>query len=161
MTTKPQTHLPLPDPPDRTPEEMTNFNHMNLTGNTHHLVHHLGNPDSTLVAGEHYVTPDPPETMTGLRYPDLIVAFGVNPAAYYQSNAYIISEQGKPPDFVLEIASPRHGGRGREQQACRLCGTGHTGVLAVQRGANPKQPSPGRRPAGGRRVPTHPHRHSA
>ena len=106
MTTKPQTHLPLPDPPERTPEEMTNFNHMNLTGNTHHLVHHFGNPDTTLVAGEHYVSPDRPETMTGLRYPDLIVAFGVNPAAYHQSNAYIVSEQGKPPDFVLEIASP-------------------------------------------------------
>ena len=106
MTTKPQTQLPLPDPPERTPEEMTNFNHMNLTGNTHHLVHYFGNPDTTLVAGERYVTLDRPETMTGLRYPDLIVAFGVNPAAYYQSNAYVVSQQGKPPDFVLEIASP-------------------------------------------------------
>jgi hypothetical protein len=85
---------------------MTNFNHMNLTGNTHHLVHHFGNPDTTLVAGEHYISRNRPESMTGLRYPDLIVAFGVNPAAYYQSNAYIVSEQGKPPDFVLEIASP-------------------------------------------------------
>ena len=44
--------------------------------------------------------------MTGIRYPDLLVAFGVDPAAYYRSNAYVISEQGKPPDFVLEIASP-------------------------------------------------------
>ena len=44
--------------------------------------------------------------MTGVRYPDLLVAFGVYPAAYYRSNAYVISEQGKPPDFVLEIASP-------------------------------------------------------
>ena len=44
--------------------------------------------------------------MTGVRYPDLLVAFGVDPAAYHRSNAYVISEQGKPPDFVLEIASP-------------------------------------------------------
>ena len=43
--------------------------------------------------------------MEGLRYPDLLIAFDVDPAAYYRSNAYIISEQGKPPDFVLEIAS--------------------------------------------------------
>ena len=43
--------------------------------------------------------------MTGVRYPDLVVAFGVDPAAYYRSNAYVISEQGKPPDFVLEIVS--------------------------------------------------------
>ena len=41
-----------------------------------------------------------------MRYPDLIVAFGVDPEAYYRSNACIISEQGKPPDSVLEIASP-------------------------------------------------------
>lgn len=105
MTTKPQTLPPLPDPTERTPEEMTNFNHMNLTGNTHHLVHHLRNPETTLVAGEHYISTVRPKDMTGLRYPDLLIAFGVNPPAYYQSNAYIVSEQGKPPDFVLEIAS--------------------------------------------------------
>ena len=44
--------------------------------------------------------------MTGVRYPDLLVAFGVDPAAYSRSSACVISEQGKPPDFVLEIASP-------------------------------------------------------
>ena len=37
------------------------------------------------------------------------MAFGVDPAAYKASNAYVISEQGKPPDFVLEIASRRTG----------------------------------------------------
>ena len=30
----------------------------------------------------------------------------MDPAAYHRSNAYVVSEQGKPPDFVLEIASP-------------------------------------------------------
>ena len=29
----------------------------------------------------------------------------MNPADYEASNGYIISEQGKPPDFVLEVAS--------------------------------------------------------
>ena len=29
----------------------------------------------------------------------------MDPAAYYRSNGYVISEQGKPPDFVLEVAS--------------------------------------------------------
>ena len=29
----------------------------------------------------------------------------MTPAAYKRSNAYVISEQGKPPDFVLEIVS--------------------------------------------------------
>ena len=43
--------------------------------------------------------------MTGLYYPDLLVAFNVDAASYYRQNSYIISEQGKPPDFVLEVAS--------------------------------------------------------
>ncbi len=95
----------FPDPPQRKPDAMTSFNHLNVTGSAHHLLQHLGNPDTTLVAGEHYVSPEPTRNMEGLRYPDLLVAFDVNPAAYYRSNAYVISEQGKPPDFVLEIAS--------------------------------------------------------
>ena len=106
MTTKPQTVAPLPDPPERTPEDMTNFNQMTITGNAHHLLQYLGNPSTTLVAGEHYLSRDRPENMSGVRYPDLIIAFGVDPEAYYRSNAYIVAEQGKPPDFVLEIASP-------------------------------------------------------
>ena len=47
--------------------------------------------------------------MTGSRYPDLLVSFDADPIAYYRSNGYIISEQGKPPDFVLEIASASTG----------------------------------------------------
>ena len=41
----------------------------------------------------------------GRRYPGLLIALGVDPVAYYESNGYIIGEQGKPPDFVLEVAS--------------------------------------------------------
>ena len=37
--------------------------------------------------------------------PDLLIALGDDPEAYRENNGYIISEQGKPPDFVLEIAS--------------------------------------------------------
>ena len=58
------------------------------------------------MVGQHYMSPEVTRDMTGLRYPDLLVAFNVNPAAYYRSNAHVITEQGKPPDFVLEIASP-------------------------------------------------------
>ena len=105
MATRPQTFLPLPDPPEGNPEDMTNFNQTNLTGNTHHLVHFFGNRDTTLVAGERYVSQEPTRNLAGVRYPDLLIAFGVDPTAYYRSNAYIISEQGKPPDFVMEIAS--------------------------------------------------------
>ena len=96
----------FPDPPEREPDDMTSFNQLTPNGNVHHLIQHLGNPDTTLVAGEHYLSVAPTQDMTGVRYPDLLVAFGVDPAAYYRSNAYVISEQGKPPDFVLEIVSP-------------------------------------------------------
>ena len=67
----------------------------------------------------HFEFPDPPERepddrtsfdhMTGLRYADLLIAFDVNPAAFHRSNACVISKQGKPPDFALEIASQRTG----------------------------------------------------
>ena len=44
-----------------------------------------------------------------MKYPDLLVAFSVDPAAYRETNGYVISEQGKPPDLVLEIASQATG----------------------------------------------------
>ena len=37
--------------------------------------------------------------------PDLLIALGADTEAYRENNGYIISEQGKPQDFVLEIAS--------------------------------------------------------
>ena len=105
-TPKAGDHFRFPDPPEREPDDMTSFNQLTPNGSVHHLIQHLGRPDTTLVAGEHYLAVAPANDMTGIRYPDLLIAFGVNPAAYYRSNAYVISEQGKPPDFVLEIASP-------------------------------------------------------
>ncbi len=106
---RPQSGYALPDPPDREPDDMTSFDHLAANGNAHHLAHHLGRPETTIVSGEHYLSPDFTRDLTGVRYPDLLIAFNVNPAAYRRSNAYIISEQGKPPDFVLEIASRRTG----------------------------------------------------
>ena len=106
---KVRSHIRLPDPPEREPDEkMTNSKHLSLTGNAHHLVQHLGNPESNLVSAELYITMTPERRLpSGLRrrYPDLLIALGVDPAAYHESNGYIIGEQGKPPDFVLEVAS--------------------------------------------------------
>ena len=106
---KVRSHIRLPDPPEREPDEkMTNSKHLSLTGNAHHLVQHLGNPETNLVSAELYITMMPERRLpSGLRrrYPDLLIALGVDPAAYHESNGYIIGEQGKPPDFVLEVAS--------------------------------------------------------
>ena len=99
----------LPDPPPRHPDDMTSFKHLAATGNVHHLALHLGNPETTIVSGELYMVPRPIRSLAGSHYPDLLVAFDVDPKAFAASNGYIVAEQGKPPDFVLEIAS-RHTG---------------------------------------------------
>lgn len=98
--------LPFPDPPPREPDEaMANYRHLSGTGSAHFLTRHLGHPSTTLVAGDLYIAPAPTGNLKGIRYPDLMIAFDVDPEAFRRSNAYIISEQDKPPDFVLEIAS--------------------------------------------------------
>ena len=96
----------IPDPPDRKPEDMTSFNHLSAPGSTHHLIQHFGNSNTTIIAGEHYILPETGSPTQGRRAPDLFIAFDVDAAVYVARNAYVVSEQGKPPDFVLEIASP-------------------------------------------------------
>lgn len=103
------SQIQFPDPPEREPDDMTSFDHLSATGSVYLLIKHLGNPETTLVAGEHYLAPVPTTDLTGLHYPDLLIAFDVDPQRYSASNAYVISEQGKPPDFVLEIASRKTG----------------------------------------------------
>ena len=106
MTTIKTTGFRLPDPPEREPDEMTSIKHLFMTGSAHHLVRHLGSPETTLVSAELYITEVPHPGQGGRRRrPDLFVAFDVDPELYYRSNGYVISEQGKPPDFVMEVAS--------------------------------------------------------
>ena len=106
MTTIKTTRFRLPDPPEREPDEMTSIKHLAMTGSMHHLARHLGSPDTTLVSAELYIMEVPHPGQSGRRRrPDLLVAFDVDPEFYFQSNGYVISEQGKPPDFVLEVAS--------------------------------------------------------
>ena len=107
--TEPAARFVLPDPPEHPDDKMANFDHLTYTGGAHYLAMHLGNPETTLVAGDRYLVARPTRNMAGSYYPDLLVAFGVSPATYHASNGYIIEEQGKPPDFVLEVASRRTG----------------------------------------------------
>ncbi len=108
-TPQPQGRFRLPDPPECPEDKMTSFDHLTINGNAHYLALHLGSPQTTLVAGDRYLVVRPTRNLAGSRYPDLLVAFGVDPALYKESNGYIIAEQGKPPDFVLEVASERTG----------------------------------------------------
>ena len=109
-TAKTRRPIAFPYPPERRPEDMTSFKHLALAGGAYLLADHLGRPETTIVTGERYIAIIPVREMRrpllGLRYPDLLVAFDADVAAFNHSNAYVIEEQGKPPDFVLEIASP-------------------------------------------------------
>ena len=95
----------LPDPPEREPDEVTAFDHIYHRGNNHHLAMHLGNLETTLVVADKWIVASPEYNRSRARRPDLLVAFDVSPEDYRASNGYIVSEQGKPPDFVLEVAS--------------------------------------------------------
>ena len=112
-TTQPLGRLQLPDIPQRESDEATSRDQLSSTGNAHHVAQYLGNPDTTLVTGDRYIVQGPlPMAKNAIRksrYPDLLIAFDVDPVAYEMRNGYVISEQGKPPDFVLEVASASTG----------------------------------------------------
>ena len=97
---------PLPDPP-REPD-MRQFNSLLCVGNS--LMAHFADRDDVLISGQGYlrhVASNDAERFA----PDLVVAFGVDPNSIVARNGYVISEVGKPPDFVLEIASRSTGHR--------------------------------------------------
>ena len=105
-TPKTGSHFRFPDPPEREPDDMTSAEHPSETGLHHHLKQFLGNTETTIVSGEKYIAA---QRGAERRFPDLLVAFGVDPAAYRETNGYVVSQQGKPPDLVLEIASEATG----------------------------------------------------
>ena len=64
-------------------------------------------PD-VLVNGRGYLCFNP-SGCSDLSVPDCVVAFGVDPVAITERNGYVIDEVGKPPEFVLEVASESTG----------------------------------------------------
>ena len=95
----------LPEPPKREPDELTSYDHLYKPGNAYLLIEHFGNPETTLVEADRWIVASPEFNKARARRPDLLIAFDVSAADYRASNGYIVSEQGKPPDFVLEVAS--------------------------------------------------------
>ena len=108
ITLDPWTYR-LPDIPEKHPDDMTSFKHLTYNGNVHRLsihVEELEQEGTTIVSGELYICAAPGAPF---RYPDLLVAFNVDRYLYESNNGYVVSHQGKPPDFALEIASPSTG----------------------------------------------------
>ena len=51
-TTRPPDGFQFEDPPERQPDDMSSFNHLTITGSAYLLAEHLGNRDTTPVAGK-------------------------------------------------------------------------------------------------------------
>ncbi len=98
--------LPDPEPWDL---DVTTYEHVLIHGYPVAIGHHLGNPESTIIISETGASLRPTTRYADVRFPDLLIAFDVNPDARRDSNGYIVSEQGKPPDLVLAVASSSTG----------------------------------------------------
>ena len=104
LTGKLDPPVELPDPP-RAPD-MRQYAHIANAGAS--LMAHFASRPGTLVSGEGFLCYDT-RSHDGWLVPDCVVAFDVDPDAIIERNGYVISEVGKPPDFVLEVASRRTG----------------------------------------------------
>ncbi len=85
--------------------DMTTYYHVNFPAYPSALADHLGNLDTTVIISEIAAGLRATESYRGILFPDLLIAFDANPAAAQARNGYLVPEQGKPPDFVLEVAS--------------------------------------------------------
>ena len=59
---------------------------------------------TTFIAGRGYLCRRRSD-LPNCPYPDMLVSFDVSAASIFPTNGYVIEEAGKPPDFVLEVAS--------------------------------------------------------
>ena len=115
MTTRQAVHLspserdrryehiePLPDPPPREPFVVNQFPHSSRANYILSWIYR-DRPD-VFWGGEGFLCID---TRPGsIRFvPDCMVAFEVDPLYVFARNGYVISEMGKPPEFVMEIGS--------------------------------------------------------
>ena len=132
-----------------------------LTGGAHYLAKHLGKPETTVVGSDLYLAPVSPtqlQSVRGVPYPDLFIAFDADPAGYLARNGYVISEQGKPPDLVLEIASRSTGRRDTVDKRISYAALGIQEFWRFERNRTVPRHSPRRRPPRQRPIRTAAHR---
>lgn len=85
-------------------DDMQNILYIHKPSHVTALSRHFGSPDTTIVLGEMPLGWDA-EQAPGVLLPDLMVAFNVDVEAAIAQWGYAINDRGKPPDFVLEVAS--------------------------------------------------------
>ena len=104
-----RTSYPFPAPP--LPVDLNYYLYVIMPGYPPALIKHFGRHDTTAVMSRIYVSQNLPTTQGGLFYPDLVIAFDIDMEAIIARKGFVISEQGKPPDFVLEVGSETTGRR--------------------------------------------------
>ena len=109
MTTKPMTitktkekRAQFPDFPPR--EDMQNWQYLYYQSAPAALASYLGNSDTTVVGCEIPVALNL-SIRQRVRIPDLLASRDCDPELLREQKGYAIDRQGKPPDFVLEVAS--------------------------------------------------------
>ena len=150
MTTNPAAHaaqatdfVRLPDPPE--PEDMTNNTFLHIPGNTHHLVEHFGNENTTIITGDAYISRVPTSNRLGLFYPDLLIAFNVDPEASSDRNGYIIKEQAslRTSFWKLPRPPPAAGTSPKSGMATPPWASRNTGALTTPGAGTTAPPWPG------------------
>ena len=86
-------------------DDMMNVRHLHDYGLQPALRLFLGHPDTTIVMGEVPLAWDFPPGPVTVPIPGLLVAFNVRTDQILDQMGYAIDQQGKAPDFVLEVAS--------------------------------------------------------
>lgn len=105
----PPGYVQFPDAPRK--EEMTSPKYLLDPGKSRALRHWLGNVETTLITFDLFLSPAPfaelreIEGRSDVFYPDMMIAFGVDPQVVANRNGYAISDHGKPPDLIMEVAS--------------------------------------------------------
>ncbi len=104
-----ETHTQLERFPEFPPrDDMNNPLYLYRPSHIYALEIYMGDPDTTIVLGEVPLGWTPRQTQ-GVRIPDLLIADKINRAVIVGQWGYAINQQGKPPDFVLEVASATTG----------------------------------------------------
>lgn len=106
----PQQYPDWSDLPDPEPPEDGMLQYPTIRELDPLIAAHFADRPDVLVARDGFVCWDPYDRNAKLS-PDWIIAFGVDAAARMKDNGYLIWEAGKPPDVVIEVASPNTASR--------------------------------------------------
>ncbi len=105
----PPGYVQFPDAPRK--EDMTSPEYLLYPGKARALRHWLGNFESTLITFDKFLSPVPFADLREIEgrgdvfYPDMLIATDVDPQVSANRNGYAISDYGKAPDLVMEVAS--------------------------------------------------------